>query len=118
MWATARIAREIEMAEGRLAKDVQDLLLAEREQGRSPPPPPTLLGSSLSLFLSCVWTSVSADPALTRTTSCATIRADGCGQQGCRDVCRVLIVFLNVKGNVYELAMMSLSFATMADIRF
>ena len=44
MWSTARVTHETDVAEGKLAKDVQDLLRAERDQGRSSPPARTILG--------------------------------------------------------------------------
>ncbi|KAF8415318.1 hypothetical protein L210DRAFT_3768475 [Boletus edulis BED1] len=49
VWSTARLAHETEAAEARLGNGVQALLSAEREQGRSSPPPPTMLGSSVSV---------------------------------------------------------------------
>lgn len=47
VWSTARLAHETESSEGRLAKGVQELLSAEREQGRSSPRTVTMLGSSV-----------------------------------------------------------------------
>lgn len=57
MWSTARLAHEMETNDERLNNGVQELLSAEREQGRSSPPPPTMLGSSLSV------SDVTADPS-------------------------------------------------------
>lgn len=46
VWSTARLGHETEASEGRLARGVQDLLSAEREQGRSSP--------ARTMFGSCV----------------------------------------------------------------
>lgn len=58
VWSAARAMHEAESAEGRLAKGVQDLMSAERDQGRSSPPTPTIIGRRALLclcFCHCYW---------------------------------------------------------------
>jgi len=73
VWSTARLGHETEASEGRLARGVQELLSAEREQGRS--------SRARTMSGSCVVRL--GDRGLTcwpRSIPYAALGADGCGQ--------------------------------------